>query len=242
MKQYKKIIAPTMQELFLQQMMESFLSGEVKPGEKLPSERTLGEQMGVSKTVAHHGLKELERMGFVKIKPQSGVYAVDYMRNGNLDTFTAITRYSTDTISFELIESFTDILLAIDNMAFQRFVEQPGDKRQAISALNHQVERIGIDLTDLNLTVESKAKTVVQFFYQIGLLSGRPAFPLMMNTLQAPAEIVLENCIRATPPEIFINTADSIVRALEENNAEQAYSILVNTEEQCLKNIKHKMS
>lgn len=52
---FRKIDAPSIKELFLSQMEEMILSGELKPGDKLPPERELADTMGISKTVVHEG-------------------------------------------------------------------------------------------------------------------------------------------------------------------------------------------
>lgn len=61
---FKKIDAPSIKELFLTQMEETILSGELRPGDKLPSERELADTMDISKTVVHEGIRELSRRGF----------------------------------------------------------------------------------------------------------------------------------------------------------------------------------
>lgn len=58
---FRKIDAPSIKELFLSQMEEMILSGELKPGDKLPPERELADTMGISKTVVHEGIRELSR-------------------------------------------------------------------------------------------------------------------------------------------------------------------------------------
>ena len=45
---FRKIDAPSIKELFLSQMEEMILSGEQKPGDKLPPERELADTMGIS--------------------------------------------------------------------------------------------------------------------------------------------------------------------------------------------------
>lgn len=47
---FKKIDAPSIKELFLSQIEEMILSGELKPGDRLPTERELADTMGISKT------------------------------------------------------------------------------------------------------------------------------------------------------------------------------------------------
>ena len=90
---FKKIDAPSIKELFLTQMEETILSGELRPGDKLPSERELADTMDISKTVVHEGIRELSRRGFLDVASRKGVYVADYTSTGNLDTLFAMFRY-----------------------------------------------------------------------------------------------------------------------------------------------------
>ena len=50
---FKEIKALSIKELFISQLEEMILSGELKPGDRLPSERELADEMNISKTIVH---------------------------------------------------------------------------------------------------------------------------------------------------------------------------------------------
>ena len=54
---YGEIVAPTIKELFIQRIEDMILSGELKPGDKLPSERELADEMKIGKTIVHEGIR-----------------------------------------------------------------------------------------------------------------------------------------------------------------------------------------
>ena len=56
---YGEIVAPTIKELFIQRIEDMILSGELKPGDKLPSERELADEMKIGKTIVHEVIREL---------------------------------------------------------------------------------------------------------------------------------------------------------------------------------------
>jgi DNA-binding FadR family transcriptional regulator len=60
--QFGVIEAPTIKELFIDKIVSMILSGKLSVGDRLPTERELAEEMKVSKTIVHAGLKDLERM------------------------------------------------------------------------------------------------------------------------------------------------------------------------------------
>ena len=54
---FQTIVAPTITELFERQIQGMILSGQVEPGEKLPTEAELAENMHISKSAVHAGIK-----------------------------------------------------------------------------------------------------------------------------------------------------------------------------------------
>jgi GntR family transcriptional repressor for pyruvate dehydrogenase complex len=60
-------------------MVKTILSRRLKPGDRLPSERELGEQFGVSRTVVREAVRALAAKGLIEVRSGSGlrVAAVD---------------------------------------------------------------------------------------------------------------------------------------------------------------------
>ena len=64
---FEKISVPSAKECFFESIKAKILSGELRPGEKLPSERELAESTGINKSAIHLAIKDLERTGFLSI-------------------------------------------------------------------------------------------------------------------------------------------------------------------------------
>ena len=64
--EFSKITAPSLKDLFVQQIEEKILSGELPVGSKMPPEREMAEQMKVSRAVVNGGINELRRKGFLE--------------------------------------------------------------------------------------------------------------------------------------------------------------------------------
>lgn len=69
---FKKIKPVSATDLFVSQIQTAILSGQLKPGEHLPSERALQKEMGISRSVINNGLQRLARQRLIIIKPRSG--------------------------------------------------------------------------------------------------------------------------------------------------------------------------
>lgn len=50
------------------------LSGKVRPGERIPSERKLAEQLGVGRSVVREALKSLTLLGLIEVRQGDGTY------------------------------------------------------------------------------------------------------------------------------------------------------------------------
>ena len=91
---FTKITNVSLTELFVQQIENMILSGELAVGEQLPPARELSVRMGVSRPVISAGLIELEKLGFIEIHPRQGAFVSDYRRKGTVETLVAIMRYN----------------------------------------------------------------------------------------------------------------------------------------------------
>jgi DNA-binding FadR family transcriptional regulator len=60
--------------LVIEQIRDLIESGELKPGEKLPTERSLAEQLGVSRSSVREALSALEVLGVIKSRQGLGNY------------------------------------------------------------------------------------------------------------------------------------------------------------------------
>ena len=113
---FSKITALSMTDLFVQQIENMILSGELAIGEQLPPARELAGKMGVSRTVVTAGLVELEKLGFVEVKPRQGVYVCDYRRRGTMETLVAIMRYHGGALRKNEVRSLLETRDAMESM------------------------------------------------------------------------------------------------------------------------------
>lgn len=125
--EFEKIYAPSLKDLFIQQLQDMILSGELPMGSRLPSERELCQQMGVSRAVVNGGITELARQGFLEVLPRQGTYVADYRRNGNMNTLMAIMHYNGGLLGKEEIRSILEVRWGLEQMAIHRAIENASD-------------------------------------------------------------------------------------------------------------------
>src|ERR1700739_1196393 len=79
------VIRRSVPEEVFEQIATNVLSGEMQPGEALPSERRLAEVFGVSRPAVREALKRLSAASLVEVR-QGGVTTVrDFRRHAGLD-------------------------------------------------------------------------------------------------------------------------------------------------------------
>lgn len=72
LKRLEKITIEKPADKIIDQIRSLIISGEIKPGDKLPSERKLAESLGVGRLHVRDAIQKLEFYGILKTQPQSG--------------------------------------------------------------------------------------------------------------------------------------------------------------------------
>lgn len=67
----------TLTEQIINQLAEKITSGELRPGERLPDERSLAEMFGVTRSRIHEALRALSLVGLIDIRPGGGSFVSD---------------------------------------------------------------------------------------------------------------------------------------------------------------------
>lgn len=73
-KKFTKVYQKTIFSQIAKQILNAIQNGEYKPGDKLPSERSIAEQMGVSRNAVREALKSLQILGVIRSKTGDGTY------------------------------------------------------------------------------------------------------------------------------------------------------------------------
>lgn len=72
LKNFSQIVVESPADKIIRQIRDLITSGQLKPGDRLPSERKLCERLGVGRTHLRDALRKLEFYGILKTHPQSG--------------------------------------------------------------------------------------------------------------------------------------------------------------------------
>lgn len=204
---FRKIDAPSIKELFLSQIEEMILSGELKPDDRLPSERELADTMGVSKTIVHEGIRELARMGFLDVVSRKGVFVADYATTGNMDTLFAIIRYRGGMPDKKMLVDLLDERVYLECPAIEILAKQRNPEHiRKLETLQEDV-RAAIDAD-----AHAFATTLFMYRKTLAALSGNCISPLIMNAFFTASISAWADCCEYIGRQ---NTYDTLVRTTE---------------------------
>ncbi len=154
MSNFRKVQAGRVSEDVIRQVEQAIFSGLLAPGDRLPPERDLSEQFGVSRVTIRDALRVLEANGLIVIKVGAGGGA--FVREPNFDrlssSLSSMLRFKKASL-LELSEARMVIETATAELAAERATPEDLDRlrravegaRQALSAedlyyMPHSVE------------------------------------------------------------------------------------------------------
>lgn len=174
---FTKIETLSLTDLFVQQIENMILSGELAVGEQLPPARELSTRMGVSRPVISAGLVELEKLGFVEIRPRQGVYVSDYRRRGTLGTLVAIMRYHGGALRRGEVKALLEVREALELLCLKLVLEKCGDEE--LESLSSMVDAIREAPNS-----DEAAERVFCFHHELAVLSGNVLLPLLYHSFK----------------------------------------------------------
>lgn len=179
--QFERLYAPSLKELFIEQLQNMILSNELPMGSKLPSERELCQQMRVSRAVVNSGIAELARQGFLEVRPRQGTYVADYRRNGNMDTLLAIMHYNGGLLGKDEIRSILEVRWGLEHMAIARAIDGASD--EDLKKLGQYVSQLG---TTPSPSPSQAAEIAFKFHHEMTLTGGNSILPLIYSSFKVP--------------------------------------------------------
>lgn len=220
---FESLKKPTIKEVFINTVESMILSGELSVGEKLPSERTMAEEMDISKTAVHDGLKDLERFGFVKTIPKQGTFVADYVETGSLETLTEIIKYNNNRIDAQTYTSILELRLVLEPLAFQRFVQHAApEDYEKLQELFDYAEKIPADAQHS----AQWADALFAYHHFVYIKSGNNLFSLIYNTFKQVSLLHFKKYCE-TCAEVAHARIQSIHEALLQGDGETAGDYLI---------------
>lgn len=167
---------------FKDEIQARILSGKLKPGTRLPPERELAAEFGISRGSVNQGILDLERMGFLRVVPRKGTFVEEYYKNPQ--TLTSIMNYDS---------TFIDKALFSDLMSMRILIERECVRLACRNMTRENIEKLE-DITERVYASDDEHLPDALYMYHHGLvsLSGNVAYALVFNSF----ELMLRNMIK----------------------------------------------
>lgn len=215
--EFSKLSAPSMKELFVQELEGMILSGKLAVGDKLPPEREIARSMQISRGVVNAGILELSRKGFLSIKPRIGTFVADYRRTGTMETLISILNYNGGVLRSDEIRSILEIRLALSALSLRLAIPQISIKE--IELLRSHVDGIAKAPND-----KPASEKAFDFHHELAVLSGNMLMPLIYYSFREAVIMLWERFCRLHGREKLYSNTDTMMRYIEKRDIEGAIS------------------
>lgn len=101
---YSPVHPSRLYEQMVDQIESRILVGDLNPGDRLPSERELGQQFEVSRTVVREAIKALREKGLVDIQPGRGTFVTGGTSAAIRHSFQQIVRANQGVDQADLVQ------------------------------------------------------------------------------------------------------------------------------------------
>lgn len=106
-----------------QRLRREILDGTLAPGDAVPSERALSEQLGVNRHAVREALKRLQQAGLVRISQGGATRVLDWRRSAGLEVLLDLMDEGVEPPA-ELVRSVVEMRASVGVDAARRCAEQ----------------------------------------------------------------------------------------------------------------------
>ncbi len=170
-------------QIIIKEFRNMLSNGELKCGDKLPSERKMTDMFHLSRTSVREALRSLEMMGIVEKKHGEGNYIVDNAENSMIDVLSIMLIMNKGTMD--------------DFMEFRKWIELGAIKNVIEYSSDEEIQQLKTYLKDYesHQTVYDRTQQDIAFHKAIVSLSKNPFFIYIFNAFSVLASTHLEQML-----------------------------------------------
>jgi DNA-binding FadR family transcriptional regulator len=196
-------------------LLETLLSGQYAAGEKLPTQRALAADLGVTMSSLREALKRLEQMGLVDVRHGDAMRVRDWRSHGGLDVLAHLLLRGGGVdagVLGDVLEARSLMLREIAGLAAER---RDDDQARRLGELAERFAATGDD-------AHAAAHVDFAFMAELAQAAGNLVFVLILNAIR---DLYFEHLalvpVTARPAELAAYYA-RIARAIQRGEAGRA--------------------
>ena len=215
--EFEKISTVSVQENVTQVLLKKILSGEIKPGEKLPSERELASLMGVSRGTLHQAILDLASKGFLEILPRHGTVVNDYREKQTPQSLSVVMSYGSDSLSRPLF---------LDLMATRRLLEVECARLSCSNIYPTTLEKMKEIVEELatEQDIRLASDLIFRFHYTLVKASGNSIYSMVYRGFESILQTLIQKHYALRPGDLqeTITLNRALVESIEKKDEEKA--------------------
>lgn len=200
-------------EQIVEQIEGRILSGDLKPGDKLASERELAEKFGVSRTAIREAVKALTQKGLVEVLPGRGTFVINSTPQAVRHSLDLMIKFD----GVEGIRSLVEVREILEPEIAALAASRASDKQ--ITALKESVSLMDATIEDIDTFIEAD----LDFHLTLAESTQNILIPTLVDTLVV---LLREHRKRIALVEGGINRAQdhhkNIMQAISSRNPEES--------------------
>jgi len=170
---YRTVKTSRLFEQIVQQVEDSILKGQLKPGDQLPAERDLAQRFGVSRTAVREAVKTLREKGLVEAYSGRGTFVTNGTSQAIRQSLDLMIRINQQEGSANLAELRLVLEPEIAGLAASRIEEQ------LLSTMRESVSVMDRNLRDPDAYVEAD----LDFHLALAEAAGNPLILSLLDSI-----------------------------------------------------------
>jgi GntR family transcriptional regulator, transcriptional repressor for pyruvate dehydrogenase complex len=154
-------------------MLETITSNSLRPGDSLPSERELGEQFGVSRTVVREAVRSLVAKGLIEVRTGSGIRVASMDGSSARESLAHFLRLS-DGLDYAKVHEIRSVL-EVQMAASAAERANQGDLR----ALSEACRK----MTDVGNDVDQASRADIEFHRALANATHNPLYVVLLDAI-----------------------------------------------------------
>ncbi len=166
-------------EAVFERICGSIFEGRLAPGDRLPAERELSQQLGVNRNALREALKRLEQLRLVSIHPGGSTRVLDFRTSGGLDLLGALLFSGSTTLRLEVARGLAELRSALGpDIAARAAARAEPEDRAALARVLEELR--GIPTADL----VARQRKSLELWRVLVSAADNLAYRLAFNTME----------------------------------------------------------
>jgi GntR family transcriptional regulator, transcriptional repressor for pyruvate dehydrogenase complex len=196
---------------------QRILTRNLEDGARLPAERQLAEELGVSRSVVREALCMLDASGYVSVKkgPRGGIFVAQVYHKPISDSLKNLTAHGQITV-----DHLFDVRLQIE--PFMAMEAARHATKGHIRRLDELMAEAGQSLQDAALLKQKN----IRFHILLGEASGNPVSAMFMKSIAEILNEVAYKFLDLSCEHVFFKTHLKILKLVSERRGQDAMKVV----------------